>query len=92
MVQERVYVDRGISGPGLFFGLLVVVLLAVGVLWATGALTVRQPAGGRVEVTFDASKAEDSTKHAMQKTGKALEHAGQKLERQAQKPDHGDVR
>lgn len=88
-VQERVYVDRGISGPGLFFGLLAVVLLAVGVLWATGALTVQQPADGRVEVTFDASKAKDSTKQAMQKTGEALEHAGQKLERQAQRPGDG---
>jgi hypothetical protein len=92
MAQERVCVDRGISGPGLFIGLLAVVLLAVGVLWATGALTVQRPGDGRVEVTFDASKAEDSTKHAMRKTGQALEHAGQKLERQAQKPDRGDVR
>lgn len=86
-VQERVYVDRGTSGAGLFLGLLAVVVIAVGVFWATGALTVQRPADGRVEVTFDPAKAKDSSKHAMQKTGEALEHAGQKLERQAQKPD-----
>lgn len=92
MVQERVYVDRGISGPGLFFGLLAVVLLAVGVLWATGALTIQRPGDGRVEVTFDAYKAKDSGKQAMEKTGQALQHAGKKLERQAQKSESGDVR
>ncbi|MGH7194495.1 MAG: hypothetical protein ACREJM_13330 [Candidatus Saccharimonadales bacterium] len=91
-IQERVYVDRGISGASLFFGLLAVVLLAVGVLWATGALRVQQPADGRIEVTFDASKAKDSTNHAMQKTGEALEHAGQKLERNAQQSDGSGVR
>lgn len=90
-VHEQVYVDRGTSGAGLFLGLLAVVILAVGVLWATGALTIQQPAEGRVEVTFDASKAKDSSRQAMQKTGEALEHAGQKLERQAQKPDSKNV-
>lgn len=85
--QERVYVDRGTSGGGLFLGLLAVVVLAVGALWATGVLTVQRPAEGRVEVTFDSSKVKESSKQAMQKTGAALEHAGQKLERQAQKPD-----
>jgi len=72
--------------------LLAVVLLAVGVLWATGALTIQRPGDGRVEVTFDAYKAKDSGKQAMEKTGQALQHAGKKLERQAQKSESGDVR
>lgn len=84
--RETVCVDRGTSPAGLFLGLLAVIVLAVGLLWATGALTVQKAGDGRVEVTLDASKAKQSGKQAMRKTGEALEHAGQKLERQAQKP------
>ncbi|HQU43819.1 MAG: hypothetical protein B7Z73_03135 [Planctomycetia bacterium 21-64-5] len=87
MVEERVYVDRGPSGLGLFLGLLLVVAIVVGVLWGTGALTVQQGPRNRVEVTFDPSRAEHAGDDVLDKTGKSLERAGEKMQRQANKND-----
>ena len=86
MVEERVYVQRGPSGVGLFLGLLAVLAIVVGVLWGTGALTVRHDAQNRVQITLDPSQAEQAGDKALDKTGKALERAGEKIERQAHKP------
>lgn len=82
-VEERVYVDRGASGVGLILGFLVVVAIVVGVLWATGALSVRHDAGGRVEITVDPSQAEKASDKVMQKTGKTLEDTGKKLQQRS---------
>ena len=87
MVVERVYVNRGPSGLGLFLGLVLVLLIVVGVLWGTGALTVRHDPQNRVEITLDPSRAEHAGDNALDKTGKALENAGEKMQRQAHKPD-----
>lgn len=87
MVEERVYVERGPSGLGIFLALVVIVsLVVVGVLWGSGALVVNRDAQNRVQVTFDPSQAENAGNDALDKTGKALEHAGEKMERQAHKP------
>jgi hypothetical protein len=87
MVEERVYVERGPSGLGIFLALVVIVsLVVVGVLWGTGGLTVNRDAQNRVQVTFDPSRAQNAGNDALDKTGRALEHAGQKIERQAHKP------
>jgi hypothetical protein len=82
MVEERVYVDRGVSGVGLFLGLLLVVAIVGGVLWATGALEVRRDPQNRVEITLDPSRAEHAGDDVIDKTGKALESAGEKMQRQ----------
>lgn len=87
MVEERVYVERGPSGLGIFLALVVIVsLVVVGVLWGSGALVVNRDAQNRVQVTFDPSRAENTGNDVLDKTGKALEHAGEKMERQAHKP------
>ena len=87
MADERVYVERGPSGAGLFLGLLVVFAIVVGVLWGTGALTVQRGPQDRVEVTFDPNRAEHAGDDMLDKTGQALERAGEKIQRQAHKPD-----
>lgn len=80
-VEERVYVDRGTSGVGLILGFLVVVAVVIGVLWATGALSVRHDAEGRVEITVDPSQAEKASDKVIKKTGEAFEETGKKLQR-----------
>lgn len=87
MVEERVYVQRGPSGLGVFLGLVIVVAVVLAVLWGTGVMTVGRDAQNRVHVTFDARQADHAGNDMLDKTGKALEHAGQKLERQAHKPN-----
>lgn len=88
MVEERVYVERGPTGLGIFLGLIVVVLVVVvGVLWGTGALVVGRDAQDRVQITYDPARAEHAGDDMLDKTGKALEHAGEKIERQAHKPN-----
>lgn len=79
-VEERVYVDRGTSGGGLILGFLVVVAIVVGVLWATGALSVRHDVDGRVEITVDPSQAEKASDNVIQKAGKTMEDTGKKLQ------------
>jgi hypothetical protein len=79
-VEERVYVDRGTSGLGLILGFLVVVAIVVGVLWATGSLSVRHEADGRVEISVDPSQAEHASDNVIKKTGQTLEKAGKQLQ------------
>jgi hypothetical protein len=87
MVEERVYVERGRSGLGIFLSIAIILLLVVGgILWSTGALVVNRDAQDRVHVTYDPSRAKNAGSDVLGKTGKALEHAGEKIERQAHKP------
>lgn len=88
MASERIFVQGGPSGVGLFVGLLAVVAIVVAVLWGTGALTVQRGPQDRVEVTFDPDRAEHAGDDVLDKTGKALERAGEKMQRQATKPNH----
>lgn len=89
MVEERIYVQRGPSGVGLFLGLLVAVAIIVAVLWGTGALTVRHDPQNRVEISLDPSQAEIASNRMLDKTGKAIESAGEKIQRQAHKSTDG---
>jgi hypothetical protein len=89
MVEERVYVERGPSGLGIFLAIVILLMVIIGgVLWSSGALVVNRDAHNRVQVTFDPSRAENASDDMLDKTGKALEHAGQKIERQAHTPAH----
>lgn len=87
MVEERVYVERGPSGLGMFLAIVILLMIVIGgVLWSTGALVVGRDAQDRVQVTFDPSRAENAGDDMLDKTGKALERTGRKIERQAHKP------
>lgn len=83
MVEERIYVPRN---PGLHILAAVSVSLAVMIvaLWLMGVIEVSHPNGGPVVITVDISKAEQASKDAADKTGRALEHAGEKLQQEGE--------